>query len=47
MISDGVGNATVSQWENEKEIHSDPADRFIRLFYAIRMELNRGGGGID
>ncbi|MBM4300248.1 MAG: helix-turn-helix domain-containing protein [Deltaproteobacteria bacterium] len=37
----GVDNATVSRWENEKEAPSDPADRFIRLFYAIRMELHR------
>ena len=36
----GVDNATVSRWENGKENPSDVADRCIRMFYAITMNLH-------
>jgi putative zinc finger/helix-turn-helix YgiT family protein len=36
----GVDNATVSRWENGKENPSDIADRCIRMFYAIIMNLH-------
>ncbi|MGB8873932.1 MAG: type II TA system antitoxin MqsA family protein [Desulfobaccales bacterium] len=33
----GVGNVTVSRWENGESTPSESLDRFIRLFYATSM----------